>query len=264
MGDRKLTTQVAKLRVAPATSQAASLFDIPGCKFNKTSLSIPGSLSFDHWERLGGLLRSVEGSIQFWIGDWLRFGEERWGEKYAQATEVTGLDKGTLMNAAYVARNVQFSLRHENLSFSHHAAVASLKPDEQRTWLDKAEDEHMPYRELRRLVDREQRLQKFRLVSDILDKVWKRIQNGCYTPDSIMKCGECNRPVFDIDAEEIKIYMQQLVDAGKAEWRPQGGETDVARGIPTMLCVPKDMPYGSNYSAYRPVVDWGDDEEEYF
>ncbi|MBA3766775.1 MAG: hypothetical protein H0W99_07275 [Acidobacteria bacterium] len=114
------------------------------------------------------------------------------------------------------------------------------------------------YREAEKLKQK-----TFRLSDSTLDKVWDRIQDGCYTADAILKCGECGKNIFDLDADQIKLYMEQLVGSGKAEWRDQGGKTDVGRGGPTELCVPVDLPAGSNYRAYRPTVEYGDDSEEF-
>lgn len=253
---RKLT--IAK----PVTN----FLDIPGCEFTRTQLIISDEITFDEWCRLGDILRNVGGAVQFWIGDWIRFGENKWGEMYSQAIETTGLDYQTLMDAVYVARNVEFSLRNENLTWSHHRAVAPVQDrEEQRYWLDKAEDEKLPYRELRRLIDRAQRAKDFRLVNTTLDKIWERIENGCYTVEAIQKCNECGKNVFDLEAEEIKLYMQQLVGSGKAEWRKQGGRKEGQKGDMPDLCVPAGMPAGSDYEpGYRPKVEYGDEEEEHF
>ena len=36
--------------------------------------------------------------MHFWIGDWLNYGERKWGEKYKEALEKTGYDYQTLRN----------------------------------------------------------------------------------------------------------------------------------------------------------------------
>lgn len=250
---------------AIAKSDAPGLFDIPGCEFTRTELKLTKHLSFEHWERLGTLLRSVEGSIQFWIGDWINFGENKWGEKYSQAVDATGLDYGTLANAVSVAKHVDPSLRNEKLSWSHHVAVAKLEPTDQKMWLEKAEKEGLAYRELRRLVERAERVKNFKLTSTILEKVWDRIEDGCYTAEAIAKCGECGNNIFNLELEEIKLYMQQLVGAGKAEWRDQGGKKDDQRGSMPKLCVPVGTPAGSDFNAgYRPRVEYGEEEEDHF
>jgi hypothetical protein len=43
------------------------------------------------------------------------------------------------MNMAYVAGRFAPERRRAELSFSHHAEVAALAPDEQEEWLDRAQ-----------------------------------------------------------------------------------------------------------------------------
>jgi ssDNA-binding Zn-finger/Zn-ribbon topoisomerase 1 len=74
----------------------------------------------------------------WWVGDWLRFGAAKWGEKYALAAKITGHDTHSLENMVYVASHVDISLRRENLSWSHHFLVAALDPEQQEYWLDRA------------------------------------------------------------------------------------------------------------------------------
>ena len=48
-------------------------------------------------------------------GDWLNYGERRYGEMYAQAVGDTGYENKTLQNAKYVAGVYELSLRSDNL-----------------------------------------------------------------------------------------------------------------------------------------------------
>jgi len=109
-----------------------------GVELTRTSLALPDDLPFDDWQRLGTTLKDIEKSVQWWIGDWLNFGERRYGETYAQAVDATDYEAGTLRNAKWVASKVEMSRRRDNLSFSHHQEVAPLEPGEQDEWLDKA------------------------------------------------------------------------------------------------------------------------------
>jgi hypothetical protein len=96
-------------------------------------------LKYEEWEALGRQLQRIEGAVQFWIGDWLNYGEARFGEKYAQAVqETTGRAGGTLANLAWVAGRIETSRRREGLHFGHHQAVAPLEPAEQDRILDAA------------------------------------------------------------------------------------------------------------------------------
>lgn len=116
----------------------------------KTGLDIKGKPSFEEWERCGALLRRMEGAVNWWVGDWINFGETAYGEKYAQALEATGMEYGTLRNVAYVAANV--SRRRDSLPWSHHAEVAALPPEEQETWLEKASTESLTRADLRHRI----------------------------------------------------------------------------------------------------------------
>jgi hypothetical protein len=48
-----------------------------------------------------------------------------------------------------VSEKVPRSIRRENLSWSHHRAVAALEPPEQVEWLERAEDERLSHHQLR-------------------------------------------------------------------------------------------------------------------
>jgi hypothetical protein len=53
------------------------------------------------------------------------------------------------MNMVYVASRFEISRRRENLSWSHHAALAALEPTQQDHWLDLAEENRLSVRCLR-------------------------------------------------------------------------------------------------------------------
>ena len=98
---------------------------------------------------------SVSRSVMWWIGDWLRFGDGKWGETSAQAVSMTGRQEQTLLDAQWVASKfVDNSRRREELSWSHHREVAALPPAEADELLDLAEREGLSTRELRAEVSR--------------------------------------------------------------------------------------------------------------
>lgn len=111
-----------------------------------------GEPSFEEWLQCGEFINRAKGSVHFWIGDWLNYGEQKWGEKYLQAVKETDYDYGTLRNDKWVASKVELSRRRDNLTFSHHAEVADLEPDEQDRLLDYAEEKKMDARVFRSYV----------------------------------------------------------------------------------------------------------------
>jgi hypothetical protein len=106
-------------------------------------------LPFESYEMLGAYLGRMNRSCSWWIGDWLVFGEGVYGERFAQAVTATGLSEQTLLNRAYVCRNVSREMRRANLPFSVHAEVAPLPPKEQRRWLDRAAEHNWTVKDLR-------------------------------------------------------------------------------------------------------------------
>ncbi len=91
-------------------------------------------------------------ACQWWIGDWINYGDAAYGEKYAQALDETGLDVQTLMNAAWVAGRIPAGLREERLSWTHHREVAALEPEPRQALLERAVAENLPTAKLAALV----------------------------------------------------------------------------------------------------------------
>lgn len=123
-----------------------------GFKLHKIGLEPIGEPTFDQWQECGQFIQKASGSVSLWLGDWLNYGEKKWGEKYAQAIEDTGLDYQTLKNASWVAGKIDLSRRRDTLPFGQHAEVASLEPNQQNEVLDWAESEHATIKEVRQKV----------------------------------------------------------------------------------------------------------------
>ncbi len=116
------------------------------------ALALPEGLSFEEWQDVGRFLEQTNGAVQWWLGDWLNYGEAAYGEKYAQALDAERWEYGALRNMAYVAGRVEMSRRRDNLSFSHHAEVASLDPDVQDRLLGAAAEKGLTRQGLRDAV----------------------------------------------------------------------------------------------------------------
>jgi hypothetical protein len=111
-------------------------------------------LSYEEWAQVGEQLQTIHRSIQWWVGDWLNYGERAFGETYTQAIEVTGLALATLQNIKWVAANVAPSVRREGVDWTTHGLLAPLEPHEQAYWLDAVEAEGLSSRALKeRLKD---------------------------------------------------------------------------------------------------------------
>ncbi|MFA6134427.1 MAG: LmbU family transcriptional regulator [Phycisphaerae bacterium] len=141
-------------------AQLNALAELSGAvEFGPLGLTFHRDLEYSAWERLGTALQYMDSAVHWWIGDWIRYGERRWGEKYAQAIQETPYSYGTLRHDVYVAERVDPCRRRPLLTWSHHQEVASLPPEKQDEWLDQAEQEHWSRETLRQHI-REERAQR--------------------------------------------------------------------------------------------------------
>lgn len=112
----------------------SELQTIPG-SLTETSLELPTDLPYEHWVEVGETLRLISRSIQWYVGDWLAYGEDHYGEDAFSHLEQS--DK-TLANWASTCRHIEPSRRREEVSYSVHAEVAPLEPGEQVNILEEA------------------------------------------------------------------------------------------------------------------------------
>lgn len=122
------------------------------CELNKTSLSFKREVTKEEWAKVFTGLKTIEGCVQFWIGDCLKYREQQtWGKTF-KGLENSGYEEKTLENFKYVSDNLDCSLRKEQLGFNHHLAVAPLEPKQQEKYLDKAVENKWSVKELREAI----------------------------------------------------------------------------------------------------------------
>jgi hypothetical protein len=135
-----MTTLEVPLR--KQTKAAVSANEILAANWTDTQLTLTDpDLPFQVYEEIGAFLGVLRDRSAWGLGDWIIFGDDVYGEKMAQAVEITGRSKTTLENYARVARAIPPARRRRNLSFNHHRLVSARKysPEQQEEWLDKAE-----------------------------------------------------------------------------------------------------------------------------
>ncbi|GAH16322.1 unnamed protein product, partial [marine sediment metagenome] len=148
--------------------------------------------SFDEWKSLMFTLNAMNESGGFWRGDLYLAGEQWFGENQASSIfDPTNWNVKTWQNNASVCRRIPTSLRREQLSYTHHAIVAYLDPEQMKHYLDVAEQQKLNTRELSGLIKSEdpsstgvpplKRLQKiendlWELIDDVEGDVQKNIR----------------------------------------------------------------------------------------
>ena len=119
-------------------------------KYYRAQFRAGGDQKSDHSVISGGMIAAAEYCKQFgfsdracqwWIGDWLNAGEQRWGEMYSQAVDETELAEQTLTDYKWVASAIQFSLRNEKVSFGVHRQIASMPEADRPALIQRAADE---------------------------------------------------------------------------------------------------------------------------
>jgi hypothetical protein len=120
-----------------------------GAKVSPVAWTPDESMGYADWVAAGHHLGSLGRHSQWWLGDWIRFGNVKFGERYARASRITAYDVQTLMNMVYVAKSFEISRRREILSWSHHETLAPLDADEQDLWLDRAIAQRLSVSDLR-------------------------------------------------------------------------------------------------------------------
>jgi hypothetical protein len=121
-----------------------------GVRSTTTGARFDPLLPFETWLELGSRLGVYANATSWWLGDWLAFGQMKYGRRYKEALAATGLDYQTLRNYAMVARRFEPSRRRDDLSFQHHAEVCALPDDDQDRWLRAAAAGRWSRNELRR------------------------------------------------------------------------------------------------------------------
>ena len=127
-------------------------------RFEKNALIISDTITLPEWKDLGQALKQVEGCVQFWIGDWARYGDKRGftgkytdPKVYDELESITGLKRKTIQQYKWVAEQTS-SNRLEDMSFTHHIEVAKLPPEKQEQYLKKASEQKLSVRDLREQI----------------------------------------------------------------------------------------------------------------
>lgn len=195
------TVRARQPGVGRLDEQAAEPGSIPVVsRRERTAITSVGWLPKDgidlaEWQAQGRWLGSIGRCSQWWLGDWVRFGTARYGEKYQLAAEITGYEEHSLRNMAYVAsRFSEVSRRRDDLSFSHHAELAPLPPPEQDRWLARARGERLSVSALRR------RLRQERAASEPTEKPSAEGQGR--QGEQVLCCPNCGHRIAVPDGGE--------------------------------------------------------------
>ena len=177
---------------AIATKETSALATvIPDDIYTETGLKLPaGKLPFEEYEQVGVNLQRMLRASNWWLGDWILYGDSQYGETYTQAIDFTGRGEDHLKNIVSICRSIPPEERRAVLSFSSHAAVAGLTAAVRREVLDEAEEKGLNSKQIRVLA----RDVKTRATSDGTDEKSRRHDLS----------DENGHRVIDVEAEEVE------------------------------------------------------------
>ncbi|WP_250031727.1 LmbU family transcriptional regulator [Paractinoplanes maris] len=118
----------------------------------QVGLQMDPGLTMERWMNAGRRIAEVASSSSWCLGDWINYGETRYADRYRECINAVGLDYQTIRNYAWVARKIEIHRRRANLSFQHHAEVASMPHERQDYWLGRAEAEGWSRTRLRQSI----------------------------------------------------------------------------------------------------------------
>lgn len=119
---------------------------VPGATATVIGLCYEQKPTYQEWSNHGARLNLADRAVDWLVGDWFVWGEQQFGEEAYQALD--GYMPDQIRKRVFVASRIPLARRRPSLSFTHHALVAGLKPDEQERWLSDTEKHHLTTKEL--------------------------------------------------------------------------------------------------------------------
>lgn len=109
----------------------------------RTGLSITDGCTLEELVPIIGNFQTIEGHVQFYIGDAMLYGRAKFKERFAWAMEKTGRSEKTVRNYETIAAAFPEGMRSERLTFTHYEklapAVARIEMKEVKAILKEAE-----------------------------------------------------------------------------------------------------------------------------
>ncbi|MES2995897.1 MAG: hypothetical protein V4733_03715 [Verrucomicrobiota bacterium] len=209
----------------------------PFIQATPTGLVLARDLDFEEWSAIAKSFGRALQSAAWCIGDWLIYGERKWGKQlllegadfdpekpnrlpghvFDAAIAATGLDRQTLSQYASVCRAIPREDRREELSFSHHRVLAPLPPASRAGWLQVLDSESNGMPSVKRLaLSVRIAADEPRIVKDeeILDR-GKQSGHDNYIPHltRLMTVLRTTIPAMSEDQRDaLKEDAQQLID----------------------------------------------------
>lgn len=170
LGPNPLGTQLSQPQSNGLVGSSSNTIAKCGVSLTKNSLQFARELTYEEWENVGAELFRVDQAWQWWVGDWINYGEKKYGQTYEQALALTDKSYSTVFHAAHVAKEFESS-RRRLLSWSHHEAVQGLELEQQDEILEQAEKEGKPRQWVRDRVKQIKAIEQGEAKTNTIDAV---------------------------------------------------------------------------------------------
>lgn len=155
------------------------------------------------------------------LADSLNFGEQAYGEEFAQAIDGTrealGLSPKTISNAKWAYGKISSSFRKDGLRLGHYIAIAKLEPEQQEKYISLALQDKMSIETLKEVVKEAHpgtaKKVKRLMIDDEKTAFQKLIEvNAYFSSNDINKLSDAWEPHVAVG---YKIYRRRWVKKGK-------------------------------------------------
>ncbi len=138
-----------------------------GALMTPIALTAADDLTASQWLDIGRDLHAQDRTIKWLMGDWLNIGIQRFTEQLELALPQLADDPKALAKIGRVSAAFSPDQRHADLTFDHHAHVASLPAEEAQAMLQRAAQGHISARQTRiDAMKRRQALGQVTIFSD--------------------------------------------------------------------------------------------------
>ncbi|MEM4723614.1 MAG: hypothetical protein QXP01_01220 [Candidatus Hadarchaeum sp.] len=121
-------------------------------KIDPLGLTISGEVRTEEFRNIGMLLQKLQDMLMWAKADWLASGEVRQDFGLMAAADMLGIKYQTAKNLAHIARAWPRDKRLPDLSFTHHAELASLSEQERQYFVEIIRQRKLTIAELRTLL----------------------------------------------------------------------------------------------------------------
>jgi hypothetical protein len=213
--------------LAPESYKTIAEYDVPGARFSPTELRISEGLDEQHWMQIGRALAHVCMSTFWWIGDFILYGKQHYGQRvaYDLAQQSTAFSKAALNRCVRVARRYPPERRVEALTFYHHSILASFLPELSDKLLAEAVEYGYTARQLKKMADEAVGIPEF-------EKSWKQltfvIAVNDYDELHARSLHDRNCPMDVYGKNRVKWMIGNIVSEWLARKREEENGTTVA------------------------------------